>query len=333
MSKQATVDTTGARHSAPIEHDLVLDVATASVGAPRVLIVVLCYNGCELTLACLRSLQGMTYPVFQVLVVDNASADNTVAAVGAAFPATNIVETGANLGYAAGNNVGLRYALEHGYDYALLLNNDTEVDPGLLDALVRAAEADPRIGAVGPKILYHDRPDVIWSAGGTIDWRRGCSSMRGMDEPDRGQYDQTVAVDFVTGCALLVRCRTIEVAGLLDERFGMYFEETEWCVRMGSAGWQVVYEPGGRLCHKIQPARQDWSPLVTYYMCRNRLLFLHLTRAPAVAWFHAAILQDLRTWSAWRLRRRWHGRGRQRVAMRRAWRDFLCGRFGMRPAA
>lgn len=297
--------------------------------SPRVLVIVLCYNGVKDTLACLDSLRDVQYSQVDVLVVDNASHDDTPTIVRSRFPHVAVIETGANLGFAAGNNVGLEYALKHGYDYALLLNNDTEVAPDFLTALIATAEGNLRIGVVGPKIYYHDRPNVIWSAGGVIDWRRGTSSMRGIDSLDEGQFDAPTSVAFVTGCALLVRCKVLSQAGLLDERFGMYYEETEWCVRINRAGWHIAHEPTSRVWHKIHPARHNASPRITYYMARNRLLFLRLTHAPWIAWLHALVLQDLRTWCSYRIRPRWRHKAEHRAALRAAWRDFVLDRFGM----
>jgi len=295
----------------------------------RVLVIVLCYNGIELTLCCLESLRWQTYGAVDVLVVDNSSTDNTPQIVRERFPEVTLVETGANLGFAAGNNVGLRYACAKGYDYVLLLNNDTEVAQDLVAELVAACEADARIGVAGPRIYYHDRPTTIWSAGGTIDWSQGTTAMVGLNHPDGPSFDHPAHVDFVTGCALFVRRDVLEQVGLIDERFGMYFEEVEWCVRIGRAGWRIMYIPEGKLWHKIQPAEQSLSLRVLYYMTRNRLLFLRLTRAPASAWLHASILQDLRTWCSWGVRPRWRDRGPQRAALLLAWRDFLHNRFGM----
>lgn len=297
---------------------------------PSVLIVVLCYNGVEQTLACLESLRHLEYQPADVLVIDNASQDGTPAIVRSRFPEVKVIETGVNLGFAAGNNIGLRYTLDQGYDYALLLNNDTEVAPDFLNALIAACEHDPTIGVAGPKIYYHDRPQIISSAGGIIDWRRGGRTyMRGIDRAESGQFDAQVDVDFVAGCALLIRRAALEQAGFLDERFGMYYEETEWCVRITRAGWRIVYMPDSRLWHKIQPELQDQSPRITYYMARNRLLFLRLTRAPLSTWLYAILFQDLRTWWSWRLKRRWSWRAAQRAAMYDAWRDFARNRFGM----
>jgi GT2 family glycosyltransferase len=298
---------------------------------PAVWIIILNYNGRDDTLACLKSLRHMSYPNAHILVVDNGSHDNSVAAFRSAYPHLDLLETGENLGFAAGNNRGIAKALEHGAEYVLLLNNDTEVQPDFLTQLVQRCQNNPTIGAAGPKIYYHDKPQTIWSAGGSIDWQRGTSHMIALDQPDSEQYNQARQVDFLTGCALLVRSSAIQQAGLLDERFGMYYEETEWCVRLARAGWSLWYEPKSVILHKIKPVQQNQSPRITYYMTRNRLLFLRLTHAPLRAWLHALVLQDLRTWCSWRIKKRWQGKRDQRLALVQGWRDFLHQRFGMVP--
>ncbi|MFC1466091.1 MAG: glycosyltransferase family 2 protein [Candidatus Brachytrichaceae bacterium NZ_4S206] len=297
--------------------------------SPSVLIIVLCYNGVELTLACLASLSKLDYAQADVLVVDNASSDGTPAQVRERFPKVKVIQTGSNLGYAEGNNVGLRYALEHDYDYALLLNNDTEVAPDFVTELVRACEADCTIGVAGPKMYYFAPKDRLYSIGGEVDWRRGTTRMIGLDEPDEGQFDRSREVDFVSGCALLARVEAIRQAGLLDPRFFMYYEETEWCVRIRRAGWRIIYVPSSIIWHKIEPAKQAESARIAYYMTRNRLLFLRLTRAPLIAWLNAAFLQDGRTWLSYTVRPKWRHKAAQRRAILRGWTDFLHGHFGM----
>ncbi|MEM8530182.1 MAG: glycosyltransferase family 2 protein [Chloroflexota bacterium] len=296
--------------------------------SPRVLIIVLCYNGIDLTLECLESLRHIAYENYDVLIVDNASHDGTPAKVREYFPNVHVIETGANLGFAAGNNVGLRYALQHQYDYALLLNNDTEVTPDFLRALIDVAESDASIGVFGPTICYHEQPDIVWSAGGTIDWQRGNSGMIGLGEHQSTLPNQPRDVDFVTGCALLCKCRVLERIGLLDERFFMYYEESEWCARATRAGFRIVHVPQSHILHKIPlDARAD-QPYVAYYMTRNRLLFLRATSARLSAWFHALILQDGRTLLSLSLRPKWRTRKQHRNAMLHAWSDFWHGRFG-----
>jgi GT2 family glycosyltransferase len=297
---------------------------------PAVLIIILNWNGSADTLACLASLEKLEYPAYSTLVIDNGSTDNSVAAIRQHYPHLPIIETGANLGYAAGNNVGLRYAQEQGYAYALLLNNDTEVAPDFLTPLVDICEQTPSIGAVGPKILFYDHPTTLWAAGAVIDWQQGGRTyMRGLQEIDRGQYNAVEDVDFVTGCACLVRCSLLANVGLLDERFGMYYEETEWCVRIQRAGWRIVYVPTSKIWHKVQIERQDRAPYITYYMARNRLLFLRATHAAPTTWLYAIFCQDLRTWLSWRIRPKWRHRHAQRLAMQRGWQDFMRGHFGM----
>lgn len=299
----------------------------SAMNHPRVAILVLCYNGIADTLACLASLRALAYPRdrYSVVVLDNASHDDTPAQVRAAFPEAIVIENGANLGFAAGNNVGLRYALAHGYDYALLLNNDTEVAADCLAELVAEAEADPAIGAVGPLIYYHAAPTRVWSAGGHIDWRRGMCTMAG-EEADRGQFSAR-DVDFVTGCAMLIRCAALKQVGLLDERFFMYFEETEWCVRVARAGRRIRFTPQARLWHKIPLDARFDKEYLAYYMTRNRLLFLRAAGAGPRTWVNALLLQDLRTYVSLCIRPKWRKR-RGRTGMRLAWLDFWRGRFG-----
>jgi len=303
------------------------------MSAPHVLIVVLNWNGLADTLACLESMRRLEYPAYEVLVVDNGSSDGSPAAIRERFPDVTLIETGENLGFAGGNNVGIRHALEIGADYVLLLNNDTEVSPDFLSRLVDAAEADSQVGMAGPTIYYYDRPEVIWSAGGEIDWRRGCTRMVGLDERDDGQFGGAPReVDFITGCAVLVRATALRQAGLLDERFFMYYEEVEWCVRTRRAGFRIVHVPQAHIWHKIAPSAQSDSPRVHYYMTRNRLLFLKASRAGWQAWMHTLFAEYLRTLISWSVRPRWRGkRVAVRQAMLRAIGDAWRGQWGQQP--
>ena len=295
---------------------------------PFAAIVVLNWNKCEDTLACLASLSRLDYPSYTVIVVDNGSSDGSATAICAAYPQWTLIETGNNLGYVGGNNVGLEHVQAMGADYALLLNNDTQVAPDFLRQLVEAAEADPAIGIAGPTLYYFDRPKVIWSAGGAIDWARGNTRMIGLNEPDQGQFGQSPRpVDFVTGCALLIKMPVVKQVGPLDSRFFAYYEETEWCVRVARAGWKIVHVPRAKVWHKISLAEQSISPAVHYYMTRNRLLFLKATQAGWQAWGHTC-LEYLRTLTSWSLHPKWRGLHVQRDWMLRAILDYFAGRTG-----
>jgi GT2 family glycosyltransferase len=296
---------------------------------PQVTIIVLNWNGLNDTLDCLESLDQLDYQNYKVVIVDNGSIDGSVPVIRERFPGVTIIENGENLGYAGGNNVGLRYAMAEEADYALLLNNDTVVDPAFLRILVYAVQAEPAVGIAGPTIYYHERPDVIWSAGGAIDWQRGNTRMVGLDERGEGQFGaEPRAVDFVTGCAMLIRRTVMEKAGLLDERFFAYYEETEWCVRVARAGYKIVHVPLARMWHKISPSAQADSPLVHYYMTRNRLLFLKATGAGLGAWLHTLFAEYLRTLISWSVRPRWRCKQAQRRAMLQAIGDTWRRRWG-----
>ena len=295
----------------------------------KVVIIILNWNGRDDTLACLASLSELDYPAYEIVVVDNGSSDDSVAVIRAACPQLTLIETGDNLGYVGGNNIGLEHAKIIGADYALLLNNDTKVASDSVRLLVQAAEADPAIGAAGPTIYYFDRPDVIWSAGGAIDWSLGNTRMIGLDEVDRGQFGVLPRpVDFVTGCALLIKMPLVERVGLLDPRFFAYYEETEWCVRVARASFKISHVPQAQIWHKISPVARESSPQVHYYMTRNRLLFLKLSRAGTTAWFNTLLLDYGRILLSWALKPKWRHKAPQRQAMLQAILDYGRGRFG-----
>lgn len=295
---------------------------------PKVMILVLNWNGLDDTLACLTSLAELDYPDCEVVVVDNGSSDGSPGIIQEQFPEVTVIENKENIGFAGGNNVGLRYALERGTGYALLLNNDTEVAPDFLRRLMDAAEADPQVGIAGPTIYYYDQPDVIWSAGGAIDWRRGKTRMIGLNKRDTGQFGlEPRPVDFVTGCALLAKRAMIKQAGLLDERFFAYYEEVEWCVRARRAGFKIHHVPQAQIWHKIPLDARDSSPTVHYYMVRNQLLFLKATCAPWQAWAHI-LAEQLRTLISWSIKPRWRHKRSHRAAALRAIVDAGLGRAG-----
>lgn len=295
---------------------------------PYVMIIVLNWNGKKDTLACLESLADVTYPNFETVIVDNASTDGSVSAIQHQFPDQTLIRLDTNAGYAGGNNVGLRYALARNADYVLLLNNDTKVASNFLWRMVEATRTGPFIGIVGPTIYYYERPDLIWSVGGAIDWNRGQTRMLGLNTHDIGQWGTTPQRrDFVTGCALLAKRQVIDQIGLLDERFFAYYEETEWCVRAQRAGFKIVHVPRAKVWHKIPLDARGSSPSVHYYMTRNRLLFLKATQAGWAPHLFT-LVQYLRTLVSWSLRPRWQAMRDLRSVMLQAICDYYRGRFG-----
>lgn len=240
---------------------------------PTVFIIMLNWNGKTDTLACLRSLQQIDYPLYRIIVADNGSSDGSVEAVRSTYPGITVIENGANLGFAAGNNTAIRYAMQNGADYILLLNNDTEVDPRFLSELVEAAEADPTIGIAGSKIYYYSEPKRLWYAGGSINLWKGDTRHVGENELDTGQFDEAKDTDYVSGCAMLIKRRVLEDIGLLDERMFLYYEDSDYCMRARRHGYRVIYVPGSVIWHKVSSTTGKVKDLQLFYGTRNMLLF------------------------------------------------------------
>ncbi|MGD0845164.1 MAG: glycosyltransferase family 2 protein [Geobacteraceae bacterium] len=241
-----------------------------------VVIILVNWNNEPDTAECLESCRKLCYPEFSMIVVDNGSADGSGERLRQRFPDVEVIETGRNLGFAGGNNIGIRRALETGADYIWLLNNDTVVDRCALSALVEVAEQDRTVGMAGSKVLCFDVPGRIWYAGGLIDDHAPyrCSH-RGVSEEDVGQYDDPSETGYVTGCSLLVRRNVIEQIGQLDEGMFLYFEDTDWGVRARKAGWRLIYAPRSLVLHKVSVSMGGMdSPRMFYYLARNLLYFI-----------------------------------------------------------
>lgn len=244
-------------------------------------ILVLNWNGKEDTLECLRSLSSVTYEHTSTVLIDNGSTDDSIPAVRREFPELVVLENRQNLGFAGGNNVGIRYALEQGADYILLLNNDTEVDPRFIDFLVAAAEIHPDAAMLAPKIYYHSDPSRIWYAGAS--WHDDIMNfqMRGADLIDDGtEYSQVAETDIAVGCALFARATAIARIGLMHEEFFLLHEESDWCYRAKRAGYKIVFVPDSKIWHKVSVSfGGSDSPLTRYFEIRNRLLWVERNRS------------------------------------------------------
>lgn len=247
---------------------------------PSVAAIVLSYNGRDITLQALASLSALSYPRYDLIVVDNGSTDGTAEAIAAAFPQVVQVRTEVNLGAAGGCNLGFRYALEQGYDYLLILNNDIEADPEMLTHLVAAAEADPKVGCVGPKEYYYWDRERIWSAGGRLRFREAVTRERGDGELDRGQYDGDAEVDYINGCAMLIRRRVLEEVGLWDPQFHLAVEDADFCTRMRRRGWTCRYVHRARLWHMVAYATGVYKAGKTFHTGRSTAIYLRRYASP-----------------------------------------------------
>jgi GT2 family glycosyltransferase len=323
---------------------------------PSVWIVVLNWNGLTDTLACLESLRQLHYANHRIIVVDNGSSDGSVDALrsAAAHPAIEIIESATNLGYAGGNNLGIRHALDRGADLILVLNNDTTVDPMLLDKLVGAAERHPEAGCFGPWIFYMNDPDRLWFT--RSEWDPAVSAFTA---PGKGRLaselsNETTNTEYVCGAALLFRAGVAREIGLLDERFFLVYEDSDWCFRARRAGFGCLMVPAARVWHKIGTSfSSEASPLRTYFSTRNKLLWAERNAAHREWWriLRGALgrlfprlgidragqvpTHKILLWAVNGFVREWSRKRRdpQEVAHRRAVFDYVFRRFGDCPSA
>lgn len=239
----------------------------------RVGAVMLTWNQRDMTLEGLTSLAALSEPRPRVLLVDNGSRDGTVETVKERFPEVEIVALPENLGFCAANNRGAELLLrDPAIEYLIFLNNDIEIDPECLNHLVAFMDANPAAGGCGPLIFFHQPSDLIWAAGGSIfsDLMWFPPHLRGKRDPGLRTPRQ---VDYIHGCALMVRRSAIERTGLFDESFFIYHDEIDLCLRLKRAGSQVWLVPRARLFHKVSLAVGQHSPMMIYYTARNKLLF------------------------------------------------------------
>lgn len=232
----------------------------------KVAIVILNWNGADDTIACLNSLAGLDYPESEVIVVDNGSADDSVIRIRAANPEVRMIETGRNLGFGGGCNVGMQAAIAGGADYVWLINNDATVATDALTELVHVAEKDERIGAVGSVIFDQGKCDRVqlWG-GGKVNLWTGASRHR--RTPGR--------VDFISGASALIRSRALKEVGFFDDAsFFMYWEDTDLGFRLRKGGWKLAVAEKSRVWHEESSSLGRGSPKLIEYFTRSAVAFL-----------------------------------------------------------
>ena len=291
----------------------------------RLIAVVLSWNGREDTLRCLESLRGIA-----TVCVDNGSSDGSAEAVAERFPDVELVRNAENLGYAAGNNAGIRPALELGADWVWLVNNDVVVEPTAAAALEDAAGERPDAGVLACKVLFAEPPDRLWYAGGRFNLLLGYSGRQdGYGERDDGRFDRLRDVERATGAAMAVSRAAIERAGLLDEDLFAYVEDVEWCLRIRRSGFAVVFAPEARARHRVSASTGGaGSPASLYYDTRNTLVVCERYRPlpPGLRTLRRGIVVGAHLLQAARLPKRSEA-ARAVLAGRR---DFTRGKLGPR---
>ena len=247
--------------------------AAGAASAPRVAAVVVTFRAedAQITADCLRSLRESDHPALEIVLVDNGSPPAPIERLTEEFPEAVLVRTGENLGFTGGNNRGMAAALERGCEYVLLLNNDTVVRPDCVSRLVEAAAAEPRVGAVGAKIVYLDDPGRIWFGGGEFSPTRLLGLHRQEGEPDRDPQPRGAEeVTFLTGCCMLIPAAALREVGGFEEDFFAYVEDVELCHRLRSSGYRLIYQPAARLAHRVPLEEPEVAPYKIVLRDRNR---------------------------------------------------------------
>jgi GT2 family glycosyltransferase len=256
-------------------------------------IITVNYNQVALTCALIDSLQKVTYPNVEIVVVDNGSPEDATPIITERYPEVTFVRSDKNLGFAGGNNLGIKASKGK---YLLFLNNDTEVDPGFLEPLVNLFETNPQAGVASSKLIYYNSDNIIQYVGSTsMNPFTGRNTRVGFMEKDKGQYDTLKETEVAHGAAMMVPRSVIEKAGLMPDFFFLYYEEIDWCERIKKSGYKIYVVPASKVFHKESMSVGKKSTLKTYYMTRNRVLFMRrntsgITKASWLLFFLAITL-------------------------------------------
>ncbi len=238
---------------------------------PLVSVITVNYNQSQVTVDMLASLRNISYPNVEIIVVDNASPNDNPDSIKVAYPEIILIKSPENLGFAGGNNLGIE---KSNGDYLLFINNDTEVPKGFLEPLVEFYQSHPDAGMISPKIRYHHTPEMIQYAGYSEINRYTLRNYSiGFREIDHGQYNTDHPTAFGHGAAMMVSRKVIEKVGMMPNVYFLYYEELDWGWKIRKAGYQNYYVGNSMIFHKESISTGKNSPLKTYYMARNRILF------------------------------------------------------------
>ncbi len=236
----------------------------------KVGVVILNYKVKDQVLKCVESVKKSSYKDLEIIVVDNNSHDGLENSI-KQFKDIFFIQTGDNLGYSGGNNQGIKKALDLDCEYIFILNPDTTIDSKCIEECLDGFK-DEEAGIIGPKVYFGDGK-TIWYAGGKFDLDNVLGSHLGVNEIDQGQYDQVMETDFVSGGALFVKSEVFKKIGLFDERYFLYYEDSDLCFRAKKVGYKIMYIPSAKVYHTNAQSTGLGSPLQDYFITRNRMLF------------------------------------------------------------
>lgn len=247
---------------------------------PKVFIILLNYNGYEDTIQCMESLEKIDYENYEVVIVDNKSTNESLKKLTeyieehkTSFRKKHtLIPSKNNHGFAAGNNIGIKYALKNQCDFVVLINTDTLVKKDFLKELTIPFENSDDVGISTGKIYYESKRDTFWFAGGTFNEERFYGAHIGQGEKDLGQYDEQKNISFCTGCLMMIKREVLEKVGFLSEEYFMYYEDVDYCLKVRELGYKIAYAPKAIIYHKVSASTGgEESPFAIEWNTRNRL--------------------------------------------------------------
>ena len=240
----------------------------------KLAVILVNWNRSDDTLNCLESIHYSTYTDFIIIVVDNGSSVEEINKLKQFKLNFVLIEAGENLGYTGGNNIGIHHSHKFNVEYIMLLNNDTFIASDALENIIKSADSDQKVGILSPKILFHPARNIIWSAGTVFNDRFLIGYLSGYKKVDKGQFNQERDVDYVTGCAMMIRTKVIHEVGVLCDDYFAVCEDIDYCLRVRNAGYKIKYQPTAIIWH-IESASSGGTdaPQYVYYQTRNYFLF------------------------------------------------------------
>ncbi|SDY63184.1 MULTISPECIES: glycosyltransferase family 2 protein [Rhodonellum] len=251
-----------------------------SLQVSSVAIIIINWNGFPFTLQCIRSLENTLYPSFKIIVIDNGSTDNSLQKLREAYPAHHYIGLAENIGFTGGNNVGMAYALENGFDNILLLNNDTEVSPDFLDQLILFQKLQPNAGLIQPLIFFNQQRKIIWSAGGKYNSLLAIPTTLHDRKTIDPQLIPDRELDWATGCCLLISKEVLQDVGFMVPGYFAYFEDVDWSLRMKKKGYQIFLASKAIIFHEAGASSKKThsegtlSATVFYLHARNQIFLI-----------------------------------------------------------
>jgi Predicted glycosyltransferases len=236
-------------------------------------IVIVNYNGEKYQNDCIKSIMLQTYTDFEIIVVDSLSSDNSIEKLKSNYPSVKVIMCNENVGVAKGNNLGIKESINDGCDYTLLLNNDVEMPSDLLQILISKAAENI---VVVPKIYYFQPNDLLWFDGGNINWKKGIAEHWGFQKKDIESHNPEQYINYSPTCCMLINNKEFEKIGYIDEKYFMYYDDTDLCVRLSEQNIKILYVPSAKLYHKVSSSTGgENSKLKIYYQSRNQLYFIN----------------------------------------------------------